>query len=124
VHGILLRGIVYGVAHASSGAHALDFTGTVDADVAHVIAMFERAVNDVGDDFHLPMHVEREAAGGSHYVVVEHAPGTEIYLRGVLVVIERAMSVRAKPNCFSVIALIGTNRLNHGGPPKPRPHIV
>ena len=56
--------VVFGVADAGSRAHALDFAGTDHSGVAHIIVVFERAFDDVGDDFHLPVAVQREAAGG------------------------------------------------------------
>src|SRR5882724_2104919 len=59
---IFLRRIVFGVAHSGSRTHSLDFAGADDASVAHIVAVFDGPFNDVGDDFHLPMRVEGEAA--------------------------------------------------------------
>src|ERR1700676_3414797 len=106
VHGIFLRSIVFGVAHSSPRTHPLNFARADDAYVAHVIAMFDGAFDDVSDDFHLTMRVKGKSAGGSHYVVVKNAQWSKTHVGRVVVMVEREMPVRVKPICFSVIALI------------------
>src|SRR6266566_10063035 len=101
VHGIILRRIVFGVAHPSPRTHPLNLAWADDAYVAHVIAMFEGAFDDIGDDFHLTMRVKGKAAGGSYYVVIENAQRAKIHVCRVVVVVEREMPMRIKPICFS-----------------------
>src|SRR5713226_5701929 len=111
---LLLRAVVFGVAHTSAGAHALDFTRRDDADIAQVVAMLELSLDDVGDNLHLPVPVLGETAGGPDDVVVEHPQRTERHVGRVMVVVEREMPVGGKPLIFKMIAVGAANYLHPG----------
>ena len=101
------------MAQAGARAHALDFAGADEAVMAHVVLVFERAVDHVGDDFHLPVGMQREAAAWANGVVVKDAQRPELHVIRVMIVVEGEMPVSVKPIRFSVIAVFGANGVNH-----------
>ena len=100
--------------HAGPCAHALNFARADDSDVAHIIAVLQGAVDNIGEDFHFTMRMERESAGGRHDVVIENAQRAKIHICRVMVMVERKMSMCVKPICFSMVALICADRFDHG----------
>src|SRR5260370_19407662 len=94
-------------------AHALNFGGVDGSDVAHIVAVRQGGVDDIGDDFHFTMRMERESAGGRHDVVIENAQRAKIHVCRVMVMVEREMPMCVKPICFSMVALICADGFDH-----------
>ena len=115
MHRLLFGRIVFGMQHARPCAHALDFAGADDPDIAHIVFVFEGPIDDVGDDLHLAMPVHGKAACGRHNIIVEYAKGAKIHVGWVVIMVEREMPVGGKPICFKAIALVRTDRLDHDG---------
>ena len=76
------------VAQARAGAHALDFSGRDDAGVAHRVAMLELPFDQIGDDFHLAMGMERESAAGGDGVVIKDPQGAKGDIGWVVVMVK------------------------------------
>ncbi len=62
--------VVFGMADAGTGRHDLDVTGLGAASIAHRVLMGDRAVPDIGDDFHIRVGMRREAGLRSDLIVV------------------------------------------------------
>src|SRR5258706_2588940 len=99
--------------HTGPCAHALNVAGADDSDVAHIVAVLQSAVDDIGDDSHFTMRMERESAGGRHDVVIENAQRAKIHVCWVMVMVEREMPMCVKPICFSMVALICADGFDH-----------
>ena len=117
VYGILLGVIIFGVAHSGAGAHPLNFTRTYHANVSHIIFVFQGAFDDVGDDFHLAMRMQRKTACRGDDVIIENAQRAKIQVLGIVIMVKREVPICLKPICFKMIAITRSNRLDQGGPP-------
>src|SRR5262249_4722735 len=71
------RGVALAAPRPRSPGHALQFAGPDDRAVAHAVFVFQRPVEDVGDDLHVPVAVHPEALTGLHAVVVDDPQGTK-----------------------------------------------
>lgn len=67
-------------------AHALDFAGADHSSVAPIVAKFQGAVDDIGDDLHLTMRVERKAASRGHKVVTSNPQRAKMHVGRVMMV--------------------------------------
>ncbi len=99
--------------HAGPCAHALNFARADDSDVAHIIAVLQGAVDNIGHDFHFTMRMEWKSACGRHDIVIENAQRAKIHICRVMVMVERKMPMCVKPICFSMVALICADRFDH-----------
>ena len=73
--------VVLGVHHAGAGAHDLHVAGLGAALVAHVVAVGDRALADIGDDLHVAVRVRVEAGAGGDLVVVPDAQPAPAHAR-------------------------------------------
>ena len=65
--------VEFAVPHAGAGAHALNLAGTDHGAVAEAVPVFQRAIENDGDDLHVAMAVGREAFARRDDVLVDHA---------------------------------------------------
>ncbi len=90
--------------YASAGAHALHVTGANDRSVAHAVAMFKRARQNISNDFHVAMRVRRETLASPDAIFVDDAQAVEMRVRRIEVLIEREGVISIKPPKIKVTA--------------------
>src|SRR5208282_240342 len=73
MHGLFTRRIEFAVHDAGAGAHALHIAGTDHRAVAHAVLVLERALENIGDDFHIAVAVHAETTARLDTVLVDHA---------------------------------------------------
>ena len=88
MHRFRRRWIEFTVRHAGAGGHVLNFAGADDAAVAHGILVFQRAAQDIGDDFHVAVRMRAETATARNGVVVDHAQRAESHVVRVVIIRE------------------------------------
>ncbi len=93
-------------------AHALERVGPDHAAVAEGVLVLEGAVEDVGDDFHVPVRVHGEPLPGADEVLVDDAQRPEAHVPRVVVVGEREAVLGVEPAVVRAAALRG----------RPHPH--
>src|SRR5207244_4310972 len=85
VHRLALRGIELAVRDTSARGHALHVAGSNYRTVAHAVAMFERAFENVRDDFHVTVRVHGKSLAGGDAVFVDNAQAAEMHLSGIVI---------------------------------------
>src|SRR5258708_39621584 len=80
--------VVFAVADAGAGAHALGVAGADDGARAEAVLVFERAFEDVGDDFHVVVGVGAETLAGGDPILIDNAEGAEVHVGWVVVGVE------------------------------------
>src|SRR5437762_13951048 len=113
VDGLALRRVELAVEHAGAGAHALDVARADDRARPHVVLVLERALEDVGEDLHVPVAVRGEALTRLDTVLVDDAQPTEAHVRRVVVVRERERVARVEPAVVEAAALPCLSHRNH-----------
>src|SRR5690606_24317301 len=76
--GFLVLQIEFGMLDAGSGAHHLDIAGRGAAIVTQAVAVRDRALADVGDDFYVAMRMRGKAALWRDGVVVPHPQAASV----------------------------------------------
>lgn len=77
--------IEFGMLHPRTGAHELRASRSDDTVVPGGIAMLELTLDDVRDDFHIPMRMGWKTFSRLHDVVVEHAKRAPIHIARVMI---------------------------------------
>lgn len=109
-----VRGMIeFAVRDSAAGAHTLDFTGHNHGAVSHAVLMRQRALQDVGDDFHVLMVMGRESLPGRYPVFIDNAKSPETHMRGVPVFGKGKSVVSLKPAVVKMAAVLGFPDLNH-----------
>src|SRR5258708_36418295 len=80
--------VVFAVADAGAGAHALGVAGADDGARAEAVLVFERAFEDVGDDFHVVVGVGAETLAGGDPIVIDNAEGAVAHVGWVVAGVE------------------------------------
>src|SRR5262249_10152059 len=111
--GVLLRRVVLAMANTRSCAHALYLTGADERTIAEAVAVFERAVEHVGDDLHVAVRVCAEPAAGGDAVVVDDPQVAEAHVRGIVVLPERKRVAAIQPRQRGAPAFVGTTDIDH-----------
>jgi hypothetical protein len=83
--------------------------------IAQVILMGDRALDDVGHDFHVAMGMRREAGAGSDPVVVPHAQRTPVHAVVVAVIGEAEMEVGLEPAMVRLAEFVEGPEFDHWG---------
>ncbi|MOA25667.1 hypothetical protein D3C78_1464070 [compost metagenome] len=84
-----------------TGAHDLDVARFGPALVAQVVLVGNGAFTDIGDDFHVPVRVLREAGAGSDHVVIPDPQVAPVHALWIVVFGERKMVMRIQPAVVS-----------------------
>ena len=63
--------IEFAVADAASGAHAQDFSWMNNRSIAHAVLVFQRAVQKIGDDFHVAVRVGRKPCTRGDAIIID-----------------------------------------------------
>src|ERR1700687_3677978 len=78
--------------------------------------MLERALEDVGDDFHVAVRVHREAAATGHAIVVHDAQGAKLHMLWVIVIGKGKGEMSVQPAVVGVAALVAFANVDHDAP--------
>src|SRR6266516_4113600 len=97
--------IFFAVRDAGAGRHSLPIAGPYHRAVTHTVFVFQRALQDVGDDFHVAVGMGGEAVTGLHSVLVDDAQAAKPHMRRVVVTIERERVISVEPTKIKVAAL-------------------
>src|SRR5579864_911165 len=111
--GLVGRRVELGMDDASAGAHALDLARTNDAASADGILMLERAVDEIGHDFHIAMAVWLKAAAARYPVLVDDAQRSETHMLRIVIVAEREGMARIEPVDLGSAARFGFSQVDH-----------
>src|SRR5581483_5906158 len=112
-HPVALRRIVFAVADAGAGAHALRLAGADDGARAGAVLVRDRAVEHVGDDFHVAVRMRRESLAGLDAVVVDDAERAEAHVARVAILAERKREPAVEPIEARAPALAGAADSDH-----------
>jgi len=87
--GFVILEILFAVHDTATGAHHLNIACFGPACIAHIIAMGNGALTDIGDDFHILMAVHRKAGLRCNLIIIPypdraktHAGGIPIFAKG------------------------------------------
>jgi hypothetical protein len=105
--------IVFGMTDSSAGAHDLDIAGNGPTNVAGAIFVRDRALLDIGDDFHVRVSVAAEAGTGRDLVVIPDHEGPKGAIRGIAVGRNDEMVARLEPAAIPVIEHFFGSKLQH-----------
>jgi hypothetical protein len=100
--------IVLCVADARAGAHHLDVASLGAALVAQAVLVGDGPLADIGDDLHVGVGMGRKARVRRDLVVVPHAQGAVVHVRGIVVAGEREVMLGLEP------AVVGAAELREG----------
>src|SRR5262245_60712390 len=82
---------------AGSRRHPLKLARPQHFPVSHRVAMFQRPLQNVSNDFHVPMRMRSEALSGLDEVLVHHPQRAKSRMTAVLVMTERERVKRVQP---------------------------
>src|SRR6266404_6215455 len=99
--------------HAGARAHVLDVARLDHRPVAHTVAMLERTLEHVGDNFHIAMRVHGKTTAAGDAIVVHHAQSAELHVLGVVVISESKRKMRVEPAVIGVAAFVALTDLDH-----------
>jgi ribosomal protein S7 len=101
------------MADAAAGAHALSVAWTNDRTRAQAVLVLKRAVQNVGNDFHVAVRMGGEAFAGPDPVFVDHAQGTKSHETWIVILVERKRVARIEPAEIAPTAFIAASNLDH-----------
>ena len=81
-----------------SRTHALHITIPQDGPVTHVVFVRELALEDIGNDFHVPVAMGAKAFAGLNPVFVNDQQGAETGVKGIVVMPERECVMGMEPS--------------------------
>jgi hypothetical protein len=110
---LIFRGVELAVRDAAARTDALDVARAHDGGVAHRIAMLQRALDDVGDDFHVAMRVHAKALAGSNEVLVDDAQRLEMRVARIMIIRKAEGVIGIQPTVIGVAAFTGFSNINH-----------
>jgi len=108
------RRIGFAVRDARPGAHTLYLAGTNHRAGPEAVTVFERAFEDVRQDFHVPVRVRRKAASSRDPIFVQDAQMPERDVPRIVIAVEGKRVVAVKPVEFRSPSLRTGPQLNHG----------
>src|SRR5262245_49866150 len=111
----LVRGVELAVPNTGTGGHALKFTGTDNRTISQTVLVFERPVQDIGDNLHVPVAVHPKSLTGCNPVVVDNPQRTKPHVSGIVVICKREAVVGVEPAMVEVAPLGSFAYLNHCG---------
>src|SRR3990172_2139686 len=113
--------IEFAVSDATARAHTLYFAGPYHRASTQAVLVFERTLQNVGNDFHIPVSVGGKALARRHRVFVDHAQDRKAHLTGVIIVSKGKRVVGVEPAVVEVSAILGLAQTDHVlNPPLPK----
>ena len=106
--------IVFGVTDTGAGAHHLNVARFGAALVAEAVLMGDRALADIGDDFHVGVGCGGKAGVRRDLVVVPHPQGAVAHIAGVVVTAEREVVFCFQPAVVGAAEPVEGSEFNHG----------
>jgi hypothetical protein len=99
--------------------------GRITEPSTQAVLVFERTLQDIGNDFHIPVSVSGKALARCHYVFVDYAQDGKAHLTGVIVVSEGKRVGGVEPAVVEVSAILGHAQTDHVlNPPLPNPSAM
>src|SRR5208282_926132 len=111
-----LRMIEFAVRDSRPSTHTLRFAGTNDRAGADAVLVFERTLENVGDNLHVAMPVGGKTRARADAVLVDYAQRAKSHLPGVVVVAEREGVTAVEPVDLRLSAIGGLARRYHRRP--------
>ncbi len=105
--------IMFGMADTRSGAHDLDIASNSSTDVAGTVFVRDRALADIGYDFHVRMRVATKAGARSDLVVIPDHEGAEGTIRRIAFSRNDEVVARLQPAAIAVIECFLGSKLQH-----------
>src|SRR5438876_3936997 len=100
MHSIFPRGIEFAVQYSAPGAYILQVASFDDPAVAHRVLVLQFAINDVAEDFRIPVRMLAKSPARLNYVVVDDPERSEAHVVGVEVVAKREAMPAMQPAEF------------------------
>ena len=72
--------------HTRAGAHQLDLARHESATIAHAVLVFERAIDDIAEDLHVPMRMIWKTTAWRDTVFIDHAQAAKAHVLRIVVV--------------------------------------
>src|SRR5713226_4333957 len=113
MHSLTVRRVELAVRYARPGAHPLHVAGPNHRTVAHAVAMFQRAGQNVGNDLHVAMRMRRKTLTRCDPVFVDDAQTAPVHVRRIVISIEREGVIRIEPPVIKVAAIFGFANRDH-----------
>ncbi|MOA05482.1 hypothetical protein D3C78_1250830 [compost metagenome] len=98
---------------AAAGAHHLYVAGFGAALVAQAVLVGDRALADVGDDFHLAVRMRWEAGARGDFVIVPDAQVAPAFAVGVVVLGEGEVVLGIQPAVVGAAELVEGSAFDH-----------
>src|SRR5262245_61305218 len=117
MHPLCIRRVEFAVPHPSAGGHVLQLAGPQDGAVAHAISVFQRSLENIGNDLHVAVAMHPKALAWLHAIVVDHSEGAEAHECGVVIVAKGERVVGIEPTVIQVTSLSSLAYQDHGFPP-------
>lgn len=105
VNGFGVGGVELRMGDARAGAHQLDLARLEPAAVAHAVLVFERAVDDIAEDLHVPVRMTWESAFWRDAVFIDHAQAAKAHVLRIVVVRKTETVTRIKPAVIGMTAI-------------------
>ena len=83
--------------------------------IAHAVAVLERALEDVGDDFHVKVRMLAKTLARRDTIFVHHAKRAEAHVAGIVIIGERKRVIRVQPSVIGMAALMTSANFDHRG---------
>jgi hypothetical protein len=100
-------GVEFAVGDAPAGAQQLNLAGLELPPVAQAVLVLQRALQDVAEDFHVPMRMRPKTLPRRHPVVVDDAQGAKADVRRIVIVRKRKGVMRIEPAVVRMTAFFG-----------------
>src|SRR4051812_33892228 len=105
--------VVFAVHDARARTQVLNLAGADDRAVSQAVAVFERTLEDVRQDFHVVVRMRAEPRAGQHAVVVDHAERAMPNVRRVEVLAERKAVAALEPSQVGPAPLVASPDADH-----------
>src|SRR6266851_5889414 len=116
MHRRLFRRIEFAVPNARAGRHPLHFAWLDYRPRAQTVTVFQRAVQNIGDDLHIAMGVHAETAAGSDPVFVDDPKTTKAHVGRIVVIAKRKRMPAVEPIDSGLPALVAASNADHDKP--------
>src|SRR5215831_8551199 len=110
-----LTTIELGMPDPGAGGHTLHVACPNHGLGTKAILMRHCTVEDNSDDFHFLVGMRAKTSVRGDHIVVEHAQGTKLDIRWVIILAKRKQPVCFQPAKVRKVAFISTNDLDHCG---------
>ena len=106
VHWILVRCVIFAMKHTRACAHALQVTRLNDGSIAHAVLVPKRALDNIGNDFHVPVSVGIESPSWLDAVLIDNAQRAKPHMCRIVKVSEGEAVAAVEPAKVGLAALL------------------